>query len=96
MIKLDFDPEKQKHNIRTHKLDFSFAEHIFADPLAVLVYDRYEGGEHRWHLFSWVGGKLLLCVHSYPDPDDEGRVRVISLREATALERRRHETADPD
>ena len=77
-------------------MDFSFAEHIFWDPLAVTVYDRFENGEHRWHTFARVGGKLLLAVHTYPDPDDEQWLRVIGLREATAPERRRYEEGEFD
>ena len=77
-------------------MDFSFAEHVFRDPLAVTVYDRFERGEHRWHIFAWVGGKLLLVVHIFPDPDDETYVRVIGLREATANERIRYAEGEFD
>lgn len=88
---IEKDHSKEQRNIRRHKLDFSFAEHIVANPLAVMVYDRYENGEHRWHTFAYVGSKLLLLVHTYPDPDDDTRIRVIGLREATAHERKRYE-----
>jgi uncharacterized DUF497 family protein len=60
------------------------------------VYDRYENGEHRWHTLAWVSGKLLLVVHTFPDPDDGEWVRVIGLREATPPERRRYEEGEFD
>ena len=62
--------------------------------MAVTVYDRYENGEHRWHIFAPIGWKLLLVVYTHPDPTDEDWVRVISLREATAEERKLYEEGD--
>ena len=90
-MRIDKDLSKEKRNLARHRLDFSFADLIFSDPLAVTVYDRHENGEHRWHTLGRVGGKLLLVVHAYPDEDDDEWVRVIGLREATAHERRRYE-----
>jgi len=88
--------EKERANVRRHGLDFSFAEAVFADPLAVTVYDRYEGGEHRWHTIGAIGGglKVLLVVHTYPDPEDDEWVHVIGLREATRQERTRYEEGE--
>lgn len=91
MLRIDKDLNKEAVNQRKHKPEFSFAEIMFRDPLAVEVYDRYKGGEHRWHTLSRVGSKLLLVVYTYPDPDDLDWVRVIGLREATPHERRRYE-----
>ena len=90
-MELEWDEAKEARNLAKHKLDFSFAALVFSDPLAVSVYDRFESGEHRWHLFATVGGRLLLAVHTFPDPDREDRVRIIGLREATTQERRRYE-----
>lgn len=95
-MRIDKPAAKEITNLHKHKLDFSFADLMFADPLAVEVYDRFENGEHRWHTFSWVGGKLLLVVYTYPDPEDENWVRVIGLREATPPERNRYEEGEYD
>jgi uncharacterized DUF497 family protein len=40
-----------------------------------------------------VGGALtvLPVVHTFPDPDDNEKVRVIGLRQATPRERKRYE-----
>ncbi len=95
-MKITFDPKKQRTNFDSHGYDFSFARLLFADPLAMNVYDRFEGGEHRWHRIGFVGGgfKLLLVVYTFPDPHDDEWVQVIGLREATAHERRRYEEGD--
>jgi uncharacterized protein (DUF4415 family)/uncharacterized DUF497 family protein len=72
-MRIEKSAAKEHSNVRKHGIDFSFAEHIFTDPLAVTVYDRFENSEHRWHTFSWVGGMLLIVVHTFPDPDDGQR-----------------------
>ena len=95
-MRIDKNAAKEAANRRKHGLDFSFADLRLADPLAIEVYDRFENGEHRWHTLSWVGGKLLLVVYTYPDPDNENWVRVIGLREATVHERKRYEQGNHD
>ena len=95
-MRIDTDKAKEDINRQKHGLDFSFAKNILSSPLAVTLYDRFENGEDRWHCFAHVGGKLLLVVHSYPDPTDADWVRVIGLREATQAERRRYEEGDFD
>ena len=88
---LAWDPEKERINKQKHGLDFSFADPVFSDPLAVTIYDRFENGEHRWHTIGAVGAghTVLLVVHTLPDTDVP--IRIIGLRRATAQERRRYE-----
>lgn len=95
-MRFSWDPDKEAKNKAKHGLDFSFAEAVFSDPLRAIIFDRYEGGEERWHCVGAVAGgyRVLLVVHCYPDPDDDGLVGVIGLREATAHERRRYEDGE--
>ncbi len=86
-----YTPSKEVLNNRKHRLSLALAEYLVEDPLLVIVYDRYENGEHRYHAIGVLGDKCLVLVHSYPDPDDESWVQAISLREATRDERRRYE-----
>ena len=92
-MRFTWDRDKEARNKVKHGLDFSFAEIVFADPLHLIVYDRHEGEEERWHCVGAVagGGRVLLVVHCYPDPDDDALVRVIGIRQATMRERRRYE-----
>lgn len=96
MMRITYRDDKEQKNVSKQGLDFPFAEAIFDDPLAVTVYDRFEGGEHRWHTIGAVGAghKTLLVVHVYPDPEDDQWVHVIGLREATPHERRSYEEGD--
>jgi len=90
-MRIDKDPAKEAPNRRKHGLDFSFALGMLQDPLAMTVYNRYEGGEHRWFCVGRIGELVLVMVHTYPDRRDQNWVRVISLRKATSHERRHYE-----
>jgi uncharacterized DUF497 family protein len=85
--------EKGRQNIRKHGLDFSLAQLVLADTL----WEGVVSGEERWRTIGAVreGGwfKIVVVVHTYPRPDDDTWVHVISLREATAHERRRYEVS---
>lgn len=97
-MRFAWDVGKERRNLRKHGLDFSFAVAVFADPWAVTLLDRIVDGEERWHTIGAVAAgpvfKVLLVVHTYPEPDDETSIRVISLRQADARERRRYEEQD--
>ena len=92
---LTWSEEKERRNLRKHGLGFSLAELVLADPLAVTAFDRVVDGEERWHTVGGVpaGGsfRVLLVVHSFPEPYDEAHIRIISLRQADTRERRRYE-----
>ena len=90
-MRITKDPPKEVENTKKHGLSFELADYLVEDPLLAIVYDRFEGGEHRYHAIGVVGGRCLVLVHSYPDPDDENWIQAISLREATPHERRRYQ-----
>ena len=90
-MELEWDINKEKRNIRKHKLNFSLATRMMSNPSASVIYDRYENKEHRYHLMSFVEDTCLVMIHTYPDENDENRVRIIGLRKATAHERKRYE-----
>ena len=54
-ITITWNREKERRNRSRHGLDFSFASAVFANPLAVTVFDRIENGEERWHTMAAVG-----------------------------------------
>lgn len=88
----EWDREKAASNLAKHGVSFELAQEVWRDPLHVIVPDRVEGHEQRWHAIGLVGAVVVLVVvHSYPEPDDEARVRIISARKATSRERKRYE-----
>ncbi|MFI4973162.1 MAG: BrnT family toxin [Caulobacterales bacterium] len=74
-MKFEWDREKARTNLAKHGVSFDLAREVWEDPLHVLVPDRIEGGEHRWHAIGPVGSVVILVVvHTYPDTrDDEPR-----------------------
>jgi uncharacterized DUF497 family protein len=68
---------------------------IFAESWAITLFDRIKDDEERWHSIGCVAAgpifKVFLVVHTYPDPEDESWVRVISLGEADPRERKHYE-----
>lgn len=91
-MRFECDPEKARSNLAKHGVSFDLAKRVWDDPLYLLVPDRIENGEERWHAVGLVGEVVILVVvHTYPDADDSDLVRIIGARKATAQERRRYE-----
>ncbi|SEC89347.1 hypothetical protein SAMN05519104_2305 [Rhizobiales bacterium GAS188] len=91
-MRFEWDPEKARRNLAKHGVAFDVAENVWDDALHIIVPDRFEDGEQRWHAIGMVGPvAILLVVHTYPDSEDGNRVRIIGARKATAHERRRYE-----
>jgi uncharacterized DUF497 family protein len=90
-VKFEWDPEKARINLAKHGVPFDLAEEVWDDPLHIILPDRIEDGEERWHAIGMVGAvALLVVVHTYRD-QDETRVRIIGARKATRHERKRYE-----
>ena len=88
----EWDDHKASSNITKHGVSFELAKRVWDDPFHVILPDRVEGREQRWHALGLVGSVVVLVVvHSYPDPDNEDRTRIISARKATKQERHRYE-----
>jgi len=88
----EWDPEKEKKNIAKHGVSFELATRVWDDPLHVILPDRIESGEQRWHAIGMVGPvATLLVVHANPDAENEDKVRIIGARKATRHERKLYE-----
>ena len=91
----EWDDDKAAANLRKHHVAFELAELVWDDPAHIIVFDRYENDEERWHAIDLVRGILILTVvHTLPTGDDENSIRIISARKATADERKRYEAQD--
>jgi len=91
-VAFEWDDRKAASNLAKHGVSFELAREVWNDPLHVIIPDRIEGAEHRWHALGLVGAVVVLVVvHSYPDASNEDRIRIISARKATKQERHRYE-----
>lgn len=75
-----WDVDKARTNRAKHGVGFELAELVWSDPLHIVVPDRLEDGEQRWHAIGAVGPQA-----------DETLIRIIGVRKATAGERKRYE-----
>lgn len=90
-MQFEWDAEKAKSNLAKHGVGFELAERVWDDPLHVILPDRVEDHEQRWHAIGAVAAEMLLVVvHAYRS-DDGLRIRIIGARKATRRERRRYE-----
>ena len=81
-MRIDFDPVKDKLNLRDHGLSLSFARELVWDEALVWVDDRFEYDELRMIGLVPEGNRLYYVAFI-----DRGEVRrVISLRFAERRE----------
>ena len=86
-MQFEWDPHKQRANLRKHGIELADAVAVFRDPLALTVEDR-EYDEQR---FVTIGadafGRTLVVVYTYRGTDT---VRLISARRADPSERKQY------
>ncbi len=88
-MQFEWDKDKEKSNIKKHKLSFDEAVTVFYDPLSATFNDPdHSIGEHRFITIGFSSHGRLLVV-SYTERGK--KIRMISARLATATERKRHE-----
>jgi uncharacterized protein len=93
-LEFTWDPVKAASNLAKHGVAFTHAATVFADALALTVFDReHSDFEERWFtLGTSSSGTLLAVSHTYTGAGPaNARVRIISAREATRNERRQYE-----
>ncbi len=92
-MKFEWDEAKNRANIRKHGFDFADAEELFRGPVLVDPDTREDYGEIRWTGLGSIHVCTVHVVFSEPSP---GTIRIISLRKATARERKQYEKAIQD
>jgi uncharacterized DUF497 family protein len=93
-LTFEWDPRKDVANRKKHSVGFDEAMTVFADPLGRIVDDpRHSEREFRLTVLGRsVRGRLLAVMFAERGED---RVRIISARRATRLERSDYEEAGP-
>jgi uncharacterized DUF497 family protein len=91
-VEFEWDPTKAAANLAKHGVSFPEAMAVFGDPLEVTIPDpAHSSDEAR---FVSIGlsevGRLLVVAYT----EREGRIRIISAREAAPKERRHYESPD--
>ncbi len=91
-MRIEWDENKRKSNLRKHGFDFADVEELF-DGITITVEDtREDYGEQRFSTLGLLHGGVVVVVHT----EDEDRIRVISLRKALKHEQRAYFAEIPD
>ncbi len=85
----EWDPRKAEINVLRHAVSFTEAGTVFSDDLAITVPDPdHSIHEDRYITIGWSNRHRLLMV-AHTDRGD--RIRIISARELTQIERKSYE-----
>jgi uncharacterized DUF497 family protein len=91
VVKIDFDPEKDKANRKKHGVSFAFAAELDWDVMWVRADDADAYDEDRWIGVAPKGARLYTVVFTVRGDET---MRIISLRRATNQEIRCYEGQD--
>ena len=86
-MEFEWDARKAASNLRKHGIDFADAATVLYDELAVTAADEERDEEQFVTIGMDALGRLLVVVYTWRGD----RVRLISARRATPLERRQYE-----
>ena len=89
MLQFEWDSIKAKKNVKIHGVSFDEASTAFGDSLSLTIYDPlHSDKEDRLVLIgNSFKNRLLVVVHT----ERKDRIRIITAREATKLERNQYE-----
>ncbi|HYG82138.1 MAG TPA: BrnT family toxin [Pyrinomonadaceae bacterium] len=88
-IDVVWDEVKHGSNRAEHDISFHEAAAVFSDPLAAVIDDPDHSFDERRFLIVGESGAGHLLVVSYTERG--GKIRIISARRATPMERRNYE-----
>jgi len=85
-MKIIWDENKNKINIKDHKVSFQEAETVFFDPNAKIIHDPDHSIEEDRFIILGLSKllKLLVVCHCYREEDEI--IRLITARKATKKE----------
>ena len=94
MFVFEWDENKERTNLRKHKIDFAEGKTIFDDPFLITFTDELHS--HDEERFISIGisniNRVLLVVHTEVFESAKAIViRIISCRKATVLEKEVYE-----
>lgn len=89
MLIFEWDSEKAKRNLQTHKISFDEASTAFKDTLSLTIYDPlHSEKEDRFVLIgNSYRNRLLVVIFT----ERKDRIRIISARKAAKSEKEQYE-----
>ncbi len=91
-MQFEWDPKKAEQNLKGHDVSFDEAVTVFYDPLSATFDDPDHSANEQRYLTIGFSSKNHLLVVAHAERGEN--VRIISARQATAHERKKHERQD--
>lgn len=92
----DWDPVKERANMRSHRVSFRQAATVFRDPNQLSTSDEeHSDAEDRWVTIGFDStGVLRVIIHTFEQVEENVcLIRMISARHATSAEERQYREA---
>jgi len=85
-MKFEWNPDKNKSNVKKHGVDFEEAESVFQDEMALELFDDDHSEDEDRFIIIGISSKTreLTVCHCYKNSGDT--IRIISARRATKNE----------
>ena len=82
----EWDPDKNKSNMKKHGVDFEDAESVFQDEMALELFDDEHSKDEDRYIIIGISSKTreLMVCHCYRNGGNI--IRIISARRATKNE----------
>ena len=87
----EWDPEKERKNIRKHEVSFDEASSIFDDPMFITVLDEEHSDDEERYITIGLSNKNRLLLIAHTERNDV--IRIISARKVTKHEEKFYEEA---
>lgn len=88
-LTFEWDRRKATSNLKKHGVSFVEAATAFADPLSLTIADPDHSEDQERFLLLGVSHRAHLIVVAHTESGE--RIRIISARRASALERKSYE-----
>lgn len=90
-LHFEWDPRKAAVNRRKHGVSFEEAKSVFLDERAKLIDDPDHSEEENRFVLLGLSSALRILVVCHCYRSDDGAIRIISARKATARERKSYD-----
>jgi uncharacterized protein len=91
-VQFEWDAQKAAQNLAKHGVSFDEASTVFGDPLAGTILDPRQSSDELRFVTIGLSASRRLIVVAHAERDE--RIRIISARRATRLERRSYESTE--
>ncbi len=91
--RFEWDEDKNRENIRKHRIDLADVPPVFAGPMLADLDDSEDYGEDRWIGMGILQDIVVVVVFT---ERQRGTIRIISARKANKHERKKYEKTIPD